>query len=124
MQQTFLQDDYHPGGSNWEGEQLNEKKRSVLGLRPGDKVILNLPRYKEFSKEFAYQKKKVKATVVAIYPHCIHFKTEFGYSVSPAIMVAQEMVSGVEYHGRCPGNERVIGRRAGGKTRKGWKVYE
>lgn len=103
---------------------MNEKKRSVLGLRPGDKVILNLPRYKEFSKEFAYQKKKVKATVVAIYPHCIHFKTEFGYSVSPAIMVAQEMVSGVEYHGRCPGNERVIGRRAGGKTRKGWKVYE
>ena len=75
MQQTFLQDDYHPGGSNWEGEQMNEKKRSVLGLRPGDKVILNLPRYKEFSKEF-------------------------GYSVSPAIMVAQEMVSGVEYHGR------------------------
>lgn len=103
---------------------MNEKKRSVLGLRPGDKVILNLPRYKEFSKEFAYQKKKVKATVVAIYPHCIHFKTEFGYSVSPAIMVAQEMVSEVEYHGRCPGNERVIGRRAGGKTRKGWKVYE
>ena len=103
---------------------MNERKRSVLELKPGDKVILNLPRCKEFSKEFAYQKKKVKATVVAIYPHCIHFETEFGYSVSLAIMVAKEIITGVEYHGRCPGNERAIDRRAGGKTRKGWKVYE
>lgn len=103
---------------------MNEQKRSVLGLRPGDKVILNLPRYKEFSKEFAYQKKKVKATVVAIYPHCIHFETEFGYSVSPAIMVAKEMITGVEYHGRCPGEERVVNTRVRRRIKKGWKVYE
>lgn len=103
---------------------MNERKRSVLGLKPGDKVILNLPRYKEFSKEFAYQKKKVKATVVAIYPCCIHFETEFGYSVSPAIMVAKEMITGVEYHGRCPGYEAVVGRRLHRQVKKGWKVYE
>lgn len=124
MQQTFLQDDYHPGGSNWEGEQMNEKKRSVLGLRPGDKVILNLPRYKEFSKEFAYQKKKVKATVVAIYPHCIHFETEFGYSVSPAIMVAKRNDHWRRIPRQMPGYEAVIGRRLHRQVKKGWKVYE
>lgn len=104
--------------------RMNEYKTTIRGLIPGDKVMLRLPDVKGLTDAERENRRIIEATVVAIYPHCIHFKTEFGYSVSPAIMVAQEMVSGVEYHGRCPGNERVIGRRAGGKTRKGWKVYE
>lgn len=103
---------------------MSEYKTTIRGLVPGDKVMLRLPDVKGLTDAERTNRILTEATVVAIYPHCIHFRTAFGYSVTPGLALAEEMVSGVEYHGRCPGNERVIGRRAGGKTRKGWKVYE
>lgn len=105
---------------------MSKIKTSIWdGLTPGDKVVLRLPKIRELTREGnTYQKKLVSATVVAIYPHCIQFQTEYGYMVTPAIMVAQEMISGVEYHGRCPGYEAVVGRRLHRQVKKGWKVYD
>ena len=62
MQQTFLQDDYHPGGSNWEGEQMNEKKRSVLGLRPGERVFERIRISEEKGKSYR------RSNISALYP--------------------------------------------------------
>ncbi len=103
---------------------MSEYKTTIQGLTTGDKVMLRLPDVKGLTDAERENRRIIEATVVAIYPHCIHFKTEFGYSVSPAIMVAQEMVSGVEYHGRCPGNEVVVCRRLHKQVKKGWKVYD
>ncbi len=103
---------------------MSERKTSIRNLKPGDKVVLRMHSFRELSGSGSNRKRKIKARVVAIYPHYIQFRTAFGYMTTPCFTTAEEMVSGVEHHGRCPGNERAIDRRAGGKTRKGWKVYE
>lgn len=95
---------------------MSKIKITIRGIVPGDKVMLRLPDVKGLADAERTNRILTEATVVAIYPHCIHFQTVFA--------LAKEMVSGVEYHGICPGNERVLDRRSGGKTRKGWKVYE
>ena len=103
---------------------MSKYKTTIRGLNPGDKVMLRLPDVKGLADAERTNRILTEATVVAIYPHCIQFRTAFGYMTTPCFTTADEMVSGVEHHGRCPGNERAIDRRAGGKTRKGWKVYE
>lgn len=104
--------------------RMSEYKTTIRGLSPGDKVMLRLPDVKGLTDAERTNRILTEATVVAIYPHCIQFRTAFGYMTTPCFTTAEEMVSGVEHHGRCPGNERAIDRRAGEKTRKGWKVYE
>lgn len=99
-------------------------KINVTDLKPGDKVMLQLPDVKGLTDTERENRVLVEATVIAIYPHCIQFETIFDYMITPCFHKAEEMITGVEHHGRCPGNERAIDRRAGGKTRKGWKVYE
>ena len=99
-------------------------KINVTDLKPGDKVMLQLPDVKGLTDTERENRVLVEATVIAIYPHCIQFETIFDYMITPCFHKAEEMITGVEHHGKCPGNERAIDRRAGGKTRKGWKVYE
>lgn len=103
---------------------MSEYKTTIRGIIPGDKVMLRLPDVKGLADAERTNRILTEATVVAIYPHCIHFQTIFGYSVTPCFHLAEEMVSGVEHHGRCPGSEAVIGRRLHRQVKKGWKVYD
>lgn len=103
---------------------MNEYKTTIRGLDLGDKVMLRLPDVKGLTDAERTNRILTEATVVAIYPHCIHFRTAFGYSVTPGLALAEEMVSGVKYHGRCPGNEVVVCRRLHKQVKKGWKVYD
>ena len=91
-------------------------KINVTDLKPGDKVMLQLPDVKGLTDTERENRVLVEATVIAIYPHCIQFETIFDYMITPCFHKAEEMITGVEHHGRCPGNERAIDRRAGGKT--------
>lgn len=103
---------------------MSEYKTTIRGIVPGDKVMLRLSDVKGLTDAERENRRMVEATVVAIYPHCIHFRTVFGYPVTPCFSLAEEMVSGVEYRGRCPGSEVVIGRRLHRQVKKGWKVYD
>ena len=103
---------------------MSKYKTTIRGLNPGDKVMLRLPDVKGLADAERTNRILTEATVVAIYPHCIQFRTAFGYMTTPCFTTAEEMVSGVEHHGRCPGNEVVVCRRLHKQVKKGWKVYD
>ena len=91
-----------------EGEKkMSDYKTTIRGLAAGDKVILRLPDVKGLTDAERTNRILTEATVVAIYPHCIQFQTAFGYMTTPCFATAEEMITGVEYHGRCPWNEAM-----------------
>lgn len=84
---------------------MSEYKTTIRGLLPADKVMLRLPDVKGLTDAERTNRILTEATVVAIYPHCIQFRTAFGYMTTPCFATAEEMITGVEHHGRCPWNE-------------------
>ena len=82
-------------------------KINVTDLKPGDKVMLQLPDVKGLTDTERENRVLVEATVMAIYPHCIQFETIFGYMITPCFHKAEEMITGVEHHGKCPWNEAM-----------------
>ena len=80
-------------------------KINVTDLKPGDKVMLQLPDVKGLTDTERENRVLVEATVIAIYPYCIQFETIFDYMITPCFHKAEEMITGVEHHGKCPWNE-------------------
>lgn len=82
-------------------------KINVTDLKPGDKVMLQLPDVKGLTDTERENRVFVEATVIAIYQHCIQFETIFDYMITPCFHKAEEMITGVEHHGKCPWNEAM-----------------
>lgn len=82
-------------------------KINVTDLKPGDKVMLQLPDVKGLTDMERENRVLVEATVIAIYPHCIQFETIFDYMITPCFHKAEEMITGEEHHGKCPWNEAM-----------------
>ena len=82
-------------------------KINVTDLKPGDKVMLQLPDVKGLTDTERENRVLVEATVIAIYPHCIQFETIFDYMITPCFHKAEEMITGEEHHGKCPWNEAM-----------------
>ena len=96
------------GVQELEGEKkVSEIKTTIRGLVPGDKVMLRLPDVKGLTDAERTNRILTEAIVVAIYPHCIQFQTAFGYMTTPCFATAEEMMTGVEHHGRCPWTETM-----------------
>lgn len=86
---------------------MSERKTNIGDLKPGDKVVLRMHSFRELSGSGSNRKRKITARVVAIYPHCIRFQTQYGYMVCPGKALASEMLSGNSYHTDCPASEKV-----------------
>ena len=91
-----------------EGEKkMSEIKTTIRGLAPGDKVMLQLTDVKGLTDTERENRVLVEATVIASYPHCVQFETIFDYMITPCFHKAEEMITGVEHHGKCPWNEAM-----------------
>ena len=99
---------------------MSEYKTTIRGLATGDKVMLRLPDVKGLTDAERENRRTIEATVVAIYPHCILFRTVFNYTICPNKFRAEELVSGVEITGQCPWDEKVT---PAGRTKRKRRAY-
>ena len=99
---------------------MSKYKTTIRGLTIGDKVMLRLPDVKGLTDAERENRRTIEATVVAIYPHCILFRTVFNYTICPNKFRAEELVSGVEITGQCPWDEKVT---PAGRTKRKRRVY-
>lgn len=86
---------------------MSERKTNIGDLKPGDKVLLRMHSFRELPGSGSNRKRKVKARVVAIYPHCIQFQTQYGYMVCPGKALVSEMLLDNSYHTDCTASEKV-----------------
>lgn len=68
-------------------ERMQQALEAKHGVHRGDKLVVLDKRTSEGIKSNTSHEAgiliEIKVTVVALYPHCIHLHTEFGYDYSP-----------------------------------------